>query len=98
MRRNLDRRVETLVPIKNLTVHKRIFGRIMIANLENQSRAWHIGPDGSYRCQPRRAKTFGSHTCFMANPSFAGRGLALNREQIRFPGWSAEKPDGHGPA
>ncbi|MDH3472878.1 MAG: hypothetical protein OEM59_04230, partial [Rhodospirillales bacterium] len=59
---------------------------------------WHLEPDGSYRREPRRARGFGARTCLMTNPGLSGRGSTLNREQIRFPAWSTEKPDGHGPA
>jgi polyphosphate kinase len=97
MPRNLDRRVETLVPIENPTVHQQILDQIMIANLKDQSRARHLEPVRSCRREPRRAKAFSARTYFMTNPSLSGRGSALIREQSKFPGWPPEKPDGHGP-
>lgn len=70
----------------------------MTANLEDQSQTWHLEPDGGYRRESRRAGATGARTCFVTNPSLSGRGWALNRRQIGFPGWSTEKPDSHGPA
>jgi polyphosphate kinase len=70
----------------------------MTANLKDQSRTRHFEPDGGYRRGSRRAGASGARTCFMTDPSLSGRGSALNREQIGFPGGSTEKPDSHGPA
>ena len=78
MGRNLNRRVETLVRIKNKTVHAQVMSQIMAANLADTSQSWVLEPDGTYtRANPEASgKAFSCHRFFMENPSLSGRGSA----------------------
>ena len=78
MGRNLKRRVETLVEIKNPTVKAQIVSQIMAANMADVAQSWVMAADGSFT----RATiedgvfAFNCHRFFMENPSLSGRGSA----------------------
>jgi len=79
MPRNMDRRVESFVPIENPTARQQVLEQIMIANLNDEAQSWILGGDGEYRRVEAGDDAFNAHTYFMTNPSLSGRGSDLEK-------------------
>jgi len=79
MPRNLNRRIETLVPVESPTVHNQVLDQIMMANLLDNRNSWELQSTGRYvRVKAKDGQpSFSAHEYFMENPSLSGRGAAL---------------------
>nr|WP_234030318.1 RNA degradosome polyphosphate kinase [Erythrobacter mangrovi] len=82
MSRNLEHRVEVMVPVTNKTVHDQLLDQVMLANILDTERSWRLDPDGQYRRMRIGEGGFNCHHYFMANPSLSGRGSAGGAQDV----------------
>ena len=90
MPRNLNNRVETLIPVEDPTVRRQVQDQIMVANLNDNVNSWVMTENGRYErvSPPEDGEAFSAHAYFMNNPSLSGRGKALDYhapEELKIP-------------
>lgn len=79
MPRNLDGRVEIMIPIENPTVHAQVLEQIMLANLKDETNSWTMGDTGEFTRVHAGEEALSAHSYFMKNPSLSGRGTSLHK-------------------
>lgn len=85
MTRNMDWRVESMVPVTNPTVHAQMLGQIMVSNLKDNLQSWGLEASGAWRRLTPGSRPFSAHDWFMTYPSLSGRGSAAHETPLRAP-------------
>lgn len=85
MTRNMDWRVESMVPVTNPTVHAQMLGQIMVSNIKDNLQSWGLESSGTWRRLSPGARPFSAHEWFMTHPSLSGRGSAAHETPLRAP-------------
>ncbi|MDC3090828.1 RNA degradosome polyphosphate kinase [Rickettsiales bacterium] len=75
MTRNLERRVETFIPIMNKTIHEQILDQIVMSYIKDNVQSSELNSNGEYFKTRNDGESFSAHEFFMNNPSLSGRGV-----------------------
>jgi polyphosphate kinase len=68
MRRNMDMRVEIMVPIMDEMVREQIMHKVMMSNLIDEKNSWELTSEGTYNKVTPKSSGFSSYDYFMSNP------------------------------
>ncbi|RFD19623.1 RNA degradosome polyphosphate kinase [Komagataeibacter melaceti] len=89
MQRNMDWRVESMVPMLDPQVHARVLEQIMMIDLKDNLQSWVLQRNGVWRRLEPGRRPFSSHEYFMEHPGHPGRGTGGGDAPIRV---SASQP------
>ena len=82
MKRNLDRRLELLFPVKDPKIRRRLVG-ILRTCFKDNVKAWELLPDGGYRRVARKGKAVRAQEVFHADAVAAVRSAEHAAHQFR---------------
>lgn len=94
MQRNMDWRVESMVPMLDPQIHARVLDQIMVIDLKDNLQSWILQRNGVWRRLEPGRRPFSSHEYFMEHPGYTGRGTAVGDAPIRVSAsqpWHAEQ-------
>lgn len=89
MQRNMDWRVESMVPMLDPQVHARVLDQIMMIDLKDNLQSWILQRNGVWRRLEPGRRPFSSHEYFMEHPGHPGRSTSGGDAPIRV---SASQP------
>ena len=81
MPRNLNRRLEIMLEVRNETVHAQVLDQIMMANFKDNKLSWKL-VDNKYHKENIEKNAFSAHKYFMNNPSLSGQGKSIIKDMI----------------
>jgi polyphosphate kinase len=84
MERNLDERVEVMVPMQDPTVRAQILDQIMRANISDNRQSWYLQPNGEY-LRATDTSDFCAQSYFMQTPNLSGLGSSRLSVEIAEP-------------
>jgi polyphosphate kinase len=84
MERNLDERVEVMVPMTDATVRAQVLDQIMRANIKDNKQSWYLQSDGEYLRSPGTGD-FCAQSYFMQTPNLSGLGSSRSLMTIQEP-------------
>ncbi|CAI3924467.1 RNA degradosome polyphosphate kinase [Commensalibacter papalotli (ex Botero et al. 2024)] len=73
MERNMDRRIEEMIPIIPEEIHDKVLNQLMVANLKDNLQSWRLDHDKNWRRVEPTDKPFSAHEYFMENPSLTAK-------------------------
>ncbi|GBR22755.1 polyphosphate kinase [Komagataeibacter nataicola NRIC 0616] len=74
MQRNMDWRVESMVPMLDPQIHARVLDQIMMIDLKDNLQSWILQRNGVWRRLEPGRRPFSSHEYFMEHPGYPVRG------------------------
>ncbi|GAB5388223.1 MAG: RNA degradosome polyphosphate kinase [Alphaproteobacteria bacterium] len=82
MPRNLDNRIEVLIPVEDGTPRMQVLEQVMVANLLDDMQSFAMDEDGEYRRIKPADEPFSAQDYFLSNPSLSGRGSTIDPEHL----------------